>query len=342
MTWRSQTSAMMRAMFARTELDDGALREHLRAFSIGELLSSRDVSSDGLGQSYELATTGGRFLLRALEGERASELRFEREALAHLAARDIPVPRMVETHSLNHAGALEGRVELTVFELPVGRSLAIFEVNPDHAAHVGAVLARLHVAGRGLRRRRVLRPTTTDLGRMLERASSRVQAAQHVRDVRVLALELVRHVVPRRLPSGLLVGGLGVNKARFERGALVAVADLSGCATGPFVVDLAMALTEWAFWKDALVPERARALVAGYQSIRRLTPAERGSLFDSCCLAATRAATLVLVLHEVEGPSLPPGAYQDYRHHMLRLAALRSLGASAFRDAVLGRRILDA
>jgi homoserine kinase type II len=108
-------------------------------------------------------------------------------------------------------------------------------------------------------------------------------------------------------------------------------------STGPLAYDLAVAISDWAFMHDRFMPERARALVQGYQSKRKLSAAERGHLYDLCRFAITRFATTRFYDFEVRRRPGVQRLYKDYRHFIARLSSLKAVGPQMFRDQVLGR-----
>lgn len=324
-------------MRLRPQLSDRALREHLRPFRIGELIEARGVSIGRLDVVYEVSTTRGRFMLRIMDGRGSQDVRFEEAVLNHLAERGLTVPRMVGAGRHGAAVSIAPRRQLSIFQLVPGRALGVFEVEVEHARQVGELLGAMHQAGRGFRRQRRNRYGVPQLARMLERSVKLVEAAEHKRDCRALAAELVRHVGNRELPRGIVHGDLSIGNVRFSQGKLCSVVHFDGAWVGPLVADLGGAIVDWAFWHDRLYLDRARALVSGYQSGRKLEPAERGALFEACCFAAARLAVLHFHDYEVGARATGRHAYKDYRHFVRRLDALRSLGPQVFRDKIFGR-----
>jgi homoserine kinase type II len=314
-------------------LNERALRQHIRSLQIGELVTSRGISSGALGMHYDIDTTRGRYLLRLLEGRLPADARFEEALLAFLEARAFPVAKPLKGATTI---AVSKTTELTAFHPMPGRTLATFEVTPHHTYQIGAFLGSLHLATRNFRRVRRNRATPANIARILERLLKKTLPAEIDRDARTLGLELVRHLTQRRFPRGIVHGDLFVDHARFERGELRAVLGFGQAASGPLAWDLAVALCDWSFVQDVWMPERAASMVAGYESVRALDATERGGLFDLVRFAATRCAVTHMSVFEVSSRK-PPTRYRDYRHFMRRLDAMRSLGAQQFRDKILGR-----
>ncbi len=324
-------------MAVYTHLSERALRQHLRPFQLGELIEARGVSGGAINTIYDVSTTRGRYILRILEDRTSTDSRFEDALLKHLADRSLPVPRMMEAGKLGRVIPITPRQQLSVFQYLPGREMGVFEVRPDHARQVGEFLADLHLATRTFRRRRRNRFDPSRIARILERCVAGIRESAQVRDLRILALELVRHHVPAELPFGIVHGDLFVDNARFSRGRLVGVLDFEMASNGPYAYDLAVAIGDWGFLQDRFVPENARALVSGYESRRRLEASERGHLYELCRFAATRFATTRFYDFEVRARRDAQRLYKDYRHFLARLAALKDLGPHGFRNQVLGR-----
>ncbi len=322
--------------FAPPQLNDRALRHHLRAFRIGDLVASRGVSGGILGMLYELNTTRGRYVMRLLADRQPADARFEEALLKHLEERSFPVAPVLKARHESSSVPVSKHADLSLFHPVPGRALAAFEVSPEHARQVGAFLGSMHLALKTFRRVRRSRSTPTMVARQLERLLKRTMPDDVGRDARALGLEVVRHLTQRRMPRGVVHGDLTIDHARFAHGELRAVLGFGNAAVGPLAWDIAVALCDWGFSHDQLVPDRAAALVAGYESVRPLEPAERAGLFDLTRYAAARGAIMHMGAFEVP-PRQSVLRYRDYRHSMRRLDALRALGGPQFRDKILGR-----
>ncbi len=322
-------------MAVYTHLSERALRQHLRPFQLGELIEARGVRGGAINTNYALCTTRGRYVLRILEDRARSESHFEESLLLYLADHGLPVPRMMNAGKHGRVISISSRQHLSVFQYLPGREVGVFEVSPEHAMQIGQFLAGMHLAVAGFRRRKRNHFDPPSVVRLLERSVVGIRRRDQVRDVRTLALELGRHEFERGLPEGIVHGDLFVDNARFSRGRLVGVLDFEMAASGPYVYDLAVAIVDWGFLKDRLVPERIGALVRGYESFRVLSKQERARLFELCCFAAARFATSRFYDFEVRQRSSAQRRYKDYRHFLARLLALRDFGARAFRASAL-------
>jgi homoserine kinase type II len=95
------------------------------------------------------------------------------------------------------------------------------------------------------------------------------------------------------------------------------------------VRDLLIAVHAWCFADGAYREEPARAMVNGYQQVRRLHRSERQALFAEGMSAALRFCVSRIIDFEVstEGER----AFLDYRDFTARIEAMEALGARGWR-----------
>lgn len=312
------------------------LRRRLRPFCIGELLAARTAGSmDGLSPgTMDVATTQGRFIVRVFSHRRmVKDLRFEEALLRHLANENVQVPRMLAGEE-GLSVALDGEGYVTVFEAIEGRQLGIFEVTPSHAWQVGRQLATLHEAGRNLRRRRRSRADPETMTRLLQGSVS-VGLTAEQRDIfGPLASEVVTHHWTRKLPRAILHGAPSMEHVRFRFGEACGWVGFERASNGPMVFDLALALADWGFVRDALQADRAHALLHGYEGVRPLLDSERRALFKELRYALAILALERFLTFEVGVADHPSwdaeGPYRDFRHIYKRLQEVQTMTAATF------------
>lgn len=312
------------------QLTEHALRRALKPFRLGELIAARGVNAQTVNRFYDLSTTRGRYILRILENRTCTDARFEESLLGHLMQRGLAVPKMIGAGRKGCVVPFDLGGQVSVFAYMPGREVAVFEVSVGHCVQVGRFLADLHRAGRGLSRRRRDRYDGPHLLRLLTRCGTHVQTDEHSRDLATLRAALDAHPWPSGLPRGTIHGDLCIDHVRFERGTLCGVLDFACASRSIVLYDVALALVDWAFVRDAFCPERAYALVQGYTQRRALTPAERAALYALCCSAAVRYAVCRLLAFECTPLKAQHAPYRDYRHFMTRLAQLQALGKTRF------------
>ena len=263
---------------------------------------SRDEAADlmrhlGLGALVEMAgCTGGientnYFVTTERDGERhewvltlferltAQQLPFYLYLMKHLAARGILVP--------NPQADAAGTILHTVRGKPaavVNRLRGQYEPNPtaQHCAQLGALLARMHLAGRDYEREQ---PNLRGLAWWNETVPVILPHLQP-EQAALLTAELAyqNHIATsptyQGLPRGPIHADLFRDNALFEDGRLTGVFDFyfAGCDTWLF--DIAVCLNDWCIdlGDGHTDPERTRALLDAYESVRPLTAGERALL----------------------------------------------------------------
>ena len=110
---------------------------------------------------------------------------------------------------------------------------------------------------------------------------------------------------PRGLPSGVIHADLFTDNVFFIGDDLSGLIDFYFACTDAFAYDLAICLNAWCFEADGtFFPEKAEAMIAGYQSVRRLQDDEVAALPILCRGAALR----FMLTRLVDWLNVPPGA----------------------------------
>ena len=317
-----------------TKLDRDAMSALLRQYSVGALLEMAPIAKGTINSNFRVDTSAGRVFLRVNEGKAREEVEYEAALVDWLSTRGVVTPRVIST-SEGASAAAHGESWVTVFEWLPGREVSRDEVTPAHTAAVGAALARMHAAGDGFPQRRAGRYTPQLIE---QRYQSFVKAkdAALSRAIDVLGDELAWLAGGDRtgLPSGVIHQDLFRDNVLWsdpETAQLGGLIDLEQACDGAFAYDLAVCLNDWCFASD-YKSDAARALVAGYQSVRPLTPRERGGLWIEARAAAARfTITRITDVHlrAAAGGAASP-TDKDFRRYLARLERLKALGRGGF------------
>jgi Ser/Thr protein kinase RdoA (MazF antagonist) len=286
--------------------------------------------------TYWVRADGQRYVLRVAARKRFSDMVFEKDLIRHLAEADLEVPDVLENVASGAFTPWEVRGRyVTLFEEPGGRSPGRFEVRPKHCDAVGEFLGRMHAATETFHGHRANPFDLVELAKQTERLVRALDKKRlprrYAADVERLAAEVERQ--QRREssgPRGVIHGGLSIDVTRFYKTGLLAVTDFERACRERLGLDVGIAIAAWC-WEPAaeqqggpagrFVRPRVRALVAGYQRIRRMWPDHVRELEDDVKLACTRTAVARLAAYELR-KSGPEQGYRDYRHYTARLAAL--------------------
>jgi homoserine kinase type II len=259
-------------------------------FDLGELRAARGIEAGTVNTSYALEIAHDRYFLRIYEEQGRDGALREAALLTHLAAQGIPTPCPVPARDGSRIGALAGK-PAALFPWVDGEILCQKRVTEAHGRDVGAALARVHGAG----------PppgSTPDEGRFTPSflvtrcdrvaASTDAAAARQAAPLRDAVLAVAERRARRPgLPSGLVHGDLFRDNVLWDARKIVALLDFESAHHGPFAYDLAVTILSWSYGDELSFPI-ARAIVAGYRSVRELAHDERDALYDETILASLR------------------------------------------------------
>jgi len=268
------------AVYTEVSFDEAAAL--VARLGIGELTSLKPIASGIENTNYFADTTVGRYVLTLFERLTFEQLPFYLELMRHLAARGIPVPGPKADASGAILHTLLGKPAALVDRLRGGHRLA-----PDapHCGAVGAMLARMHLAGadfalhqpnlRGLpwwnETVPIVLPFLDDSQRALIESELAFQQ------------QLAGSAAFATLPRGPIHADLFRDNAMFDlqpdgrTDELTGLFDFYFAGVDSFGFDIAVCLNDWCIDLESglLAEDRASAFVAAYDAVRALTTNER-------------------------------------------------------------------
>jgi homoserine kinase type II len=263
-----------------TEVSEDEARALLRALNLGELRELRGIQSGIENTNYFVTTQdvlGQReFVLTLFERLTFEQLPFYLHLMKHLAQHGIPVPDPAADRNGDILHTVCGKPAAVVNKLAGKHELA---PTPDHCAQVGAMLARMHLAGRDYNRHQ---PNLRGLAWWNETVPV-VLPFVTPEQAALLRGELAyqNHVAASSACAALLRGAVHADLFRdnvmFEDGRLTGFFDFYFAGVDSWLFDIAVCLNDWAIDVPTGVhdPERARAFVSAYAEVRPLAAAER-------------------------------------------------------------------
>jgi homoserine kinase type II len=256
----------------------------LKHYDLGTLTELKGIAAGIENTNYFLSTTQGRYVLTLFEKLTTRELPYYLNLMAHLAQHGVPCPAPIANRSGAYLGELSSKPASLVTRL-AGKDL----VNPTPAdcAKVGAVLARLHVAGQSYA------PHMDNPRGPAWWNAAMPLLLPHLSpsDAAMLQGEIGRAATTEfaSLPGGAIHADLFRDNILFDQGDVAGVIDFYFACTGALLYDVAITVNDWCFQPDnRLDPARTAALLEGYHAIRPFTPAERGAWAAMLRLGALR------------------------------------------------------
>lgn len=306
-------------MAVYTEVNDEDLRGFLATYDCGSLRSCKGIAEGVENTNYYVETDRGRFILTLYEKRvNEADLPYFLALKEHLARRGVSCPVPVRNREGQPLGLLNGRRAALVTFL---EGVSVKHPRAEHCEATGRALANLHLASAdlGLYRRNALGPA--GWRPLYEKFASRaIEISSELQDL--IESELAAHSVaisrggwPDELPHGVIHADLFPDNVFFLNGNLSGLIDFYFACNDALAYDLAICLNAWCF--DATHtydPEKGRALIAGYESIRQLSTAERRAM---PMLARGAALRFLLTraydwLHRAPGALVMPHDPQDY------------------------------
>jgi homoserine kinase type II len=287
-----------------TDVSDEELAAFLETYDIGAVLSYKGIAEGVENTNYVLKTTAGSYILTLYEKRvREADLPFFLSLMQHLARRGLNCPLPVGNRAGEALGRLAGRPAVIITFL---EGVAVRRPKAQHCAALGSALARLHLAGQDFS---MTRPNALSLEAwpglfaLAEGQADRVAAGLAERTRRELAD--LQSCWPAGLPMGVIHADLFTDNVFFMGEAVSGLIDFYFACTDAYAYDVAICLNAWCFEADGSFNHtKGRALLAGYQAIRRLEEAEAAALPILCRGAAVR----FMLTRLVDWLNVPPGA----------------------------------
>lgn len=303
-------------MAVYTEVSGQVARRLLQSLSLGELQGLRGIEGGIENTNYFLTTSTGEWVLTLFERLSHAQLPFYLHLMQHLAEAGIPVP----LPQAKRPGAPVGPGEDDILHTVLGKPAAVVNrlpghsvlaPGPRHCTLVGAMLARAHLAARNYPRHQDNLRGLPWWNQTVPVVVPHVTPAQAELLQAELALQnrVAQGADYAALPRGPVHADLFRDNVMFDGPAqapsLTGFFDWYFAGVDSWLFDLCVVLNDWALDSQAgqVLEDNHRALLAAYQSVRPLQPAEQRLL-----PAMLRAAALRFWLSRLWDYHLPRDA----------------------------------
>ncbi len=246
---------------------------------IGELTALNGIQSGIENTNYFADTNQGRYVLTLFERLTHEELPFYLHLMKHLAAHGIPVPDPKADAGGAILHTLLGKPAAVVDRLTGGHQLA---PGTSHCASVGAVLARMHLAGADFA---MHQPNLRGPAWWAETVPVVLpflapEQRELIETELAFALQVAASKAHAALPRGAIHADLFRDNVMFaaapEGDVLTGLFDFYFAGDDSFLFDIAVCLNDWCIDLESgrLAEERASAFVAAYDAVRPLGSGE--------------------------------------------------------------------
>jgi homoserine kinase type II len=306
-----------------TALGDVELAAIADAFGLGAVVGFEPIAAGTINTNIALTTETGRFFIRLNEGKAEADVAWEARLITALAAAGVPTPPpLVAKDGRAYAECM--RKWASAFPWRDGTHISADHVTPAIAETFGAALGELHRSGLALPSA-WRRGSIYELDHLLTRFErfARVDDKALAYAIAVVREELnvARAQKPTRAAAthGIIHGDLFRDNVLWSTGHISAILDFEQASGGSLVYDLAVCINDWC-WTIYPRIDLAVALVAGYERVRELTPADRAALPIEIRAAAARFTLTRITdvyLARVDNPE------KDFRAFLARCEAWR-------------------
>ncbi|ADP72582.1 homoserine kinase [Rhodomicrobium vannielii ATCC 17100] len=265
-------------MAVYTEVSVEDLDALLAKYDIGQVLAFKGIAEGVENSNFYLGTDKAQYILTLYEKRvAAGDLPFFLGLMEHLAQKGVNCPLPVHDLDGRILQTLAGKPAAFVTFLP-GYSLK--RPQPVHCHSLGEAIARLHLAGRDFA---LHRDNALSVAGWQELFASIEGLADRL--VPKISVSLIRHLDdiaahwPSNLPRGVIHADLFPDNVFFLDNRVSGLIDFYFACNDLFAYDLAICMNAWCFELDgAFNVTKARALFAGYNSVRALDEAEVAAL----------------------------------------------------------------
>ena len=297
-------------MAVYTQVPDDALADFLAAYDIGKALSFKGIAEGVENSNYYLETSEGRFILTLFEKRvNAADLPYFIGLKQHLSAKGFPCPQPVMGKDGAALRELEGRPAVIVSFL---EGLSPRRPTPAQCRELGAGMAQMHLELSDFEMARANSLGPAAWPRLWKGQGGHAEALQEglstliEQDLADIADAKPQSLV---LPRGTIHADLFPDNAFFLGDRFSGIIDFYFACSDALAYDLAICLNAWAFEDGGRAAidynySKGANLIAGYESVRPLEPAERAAL----PLLARGAALRFFLTRLVDWTATPEGA----------------------------------
>ena len=264
-------------MAVYTEVSDDELALFIADYEVGALLSYKGIAEGVENTNYLLHTDKGPFFLTLYEKRvTPADLPFFLGLMEHLARVGL-TPTPVRDRQGRLLRELAGKPAALVTFL---EGVWLRRPQPEHCRALGRAMAELHLAGQDFALRRANALGVAGWRPLYARFQSRAdEIAPGLAATIELELDHLETGWPQDLPQGIVHADLFPDNVLFLGNRLSGLIDFYLACYDALSYDIAVTLNAWCFETDhAFNIDKGRALLAGYQSVRPLTAAERKAL----------------------------------------------------------------
>ena len=261
------------AVFTPVSLED--VGHWIKQFPLGKALALKGIASGIENSNFFLTTERGEFVLTIFENLTFEQLPFYLQLMRHLAEHGVLVPAPVPNDQGELCVPLHGKPAAVVSKLEGKPQMA---PQPVHCAAVGAMLARMHLAGQDFA---LQQPNLRGLPWWREATAAvlphlALEQAHLLHDEMKFQEALHASADYHALQRGPVHADLFRDNVMFDGERLTGFFDFYFAGCDSWLFDVAVTVNDWCIdlATGALDEARVRAMLDAYHSVRPFTATE--------------------------------------------------------------------
>jgi len=266
-------------MAVYTKISDDQIKEYLRSFDIGSVVSFDDIEGGINNSNYRLITSGGKYILTIIEHEEYKKnMNLYLSFIESLNKKDIPCPKVIYNIKGEWHSVIKGKLSI-ISGLIEGEHIK--DIKTIHVKSIAKLLAKMHLAVEGLTVKGYNMFSLAECKKVIEKCGNNLDTIEGELSF-LLKEELIflKENKPAGLPSGIVHADLFPDNVFFNKeNAVSGIIDFYLSCSEVFIYDLMITINAWCFNKSGEIDKnRLNNFIESYESIRPLTADEKKAL----------------------------------------------------------------
>ncbi|MDH5395677.1 MAG: homoserine kinase [Gammaproteobacteria bacterium] len=258
-------------MSVYTALSENEFSEILKLYDLGDFIHAEGIQAGIENTNYFLKTSKGDYVFTVFEKINKQELEFYIPLLQKLSAAGIACPQPISNKQHQIFNFIKNKPYLIVTRL---QGSNILHASPEHCSIIATALAQLHTSPLTFSQKMINRRGQ----HWREKTASSLSAQLSANDAKLLQQEISFYQLfdDSELPKGIIHADLFKDNAIFDNGRLSGIIDFYDACYDSYLYDIAITVNDWCTNENGeIIKENIDAFLHGYQSIRKLTQAEK-------------------------------------------------------------------
>ncbi len=271
-------------MSVYTNLENKDVKEILKKFDIGKLMSFNGISDGITNTNYFLDTTKGKYVITIFEDIKKSKVVKYLKLMNFFSSNGLCSPEIMITKTDDFLIEVKNK-PCSVMQKLKGRT--VNETDADLCASLGYIIAKFHIAGESYKVNIANSRDTRWVKKNIKNVSKYINPEQ----IKLLnrSSKIFERLFNAGLPEGVIHSDLFRDNVLANKNKITGIIDYYYSFTGPFIYELAVIINDWCVNKNGTVNKRKlKSFMDSYNSVRKLSSKEREQINNAMIAAALR------------------------------------------------------